>query len=115
MFKQQRSSLPDFVTSLHTLIIVLFIHLILLNSARADTGAKVTIQNDGIKAIATVSDVTAMQLRVAGPGDFYEAVRSEDAQVSWYAPKVLKDGGYRYEVFITVGYEEEHNLSLIHI
>lgn len=83
------------------LVALLLGSLVLVQNALADTGATITIYEDGLEAVATVPNVVAIQLRVAGPGDYYAAERSESGSTDWYAPSGLLDGEYRYEVFVT--------------
>jgi hypothetical protein len=80
---------------------------ILLNMAVYAAGSLVNIGANGISVTATVSDMALMELRIAGPGDFYTALRSESDYLNWSAPYGLVDGEYRYEVFMTIGTAQE--------
>ena len=71
------------------------------------SAAVINIGSGGISVEAEVTDVTSIELRVAGPGGFRDALQSSTGAVEWYPSSTLPDGEYRFEVFVTAGDEPE--------
>jgi hypothetical protein len=88
----------------NTLIIssVLLIMLGLSGTAMAGEAISVRINAGGIQATALVADVSSVVIRIAGPDDFFDEVRSSTGSVYWSNIGWLPDGLYRYDAYVTV-------------